>query len=297
MRILLTGATGMLGQAVQSHSFSKKIELLCSATGVRAKSAPSFFPFDLRADQSQYDQFLRELRPDLILHGAACTNIRDCESNPELAYEINASPLAKFVVASPETKIIYVSTDAVYGKSERARTEGAALNPVNCYGKSKLRGEELLLEKSPNGLVLRTTLVGLNPLDTNFGLSAWILNSVRAGKVVRGFTDAIFSPITVWQFARELEYLLDSSLSGIFNLAGAEADSKFRYAKELTGLVHSDKVDLVEPAKLADSGAVDAVDRVLNQSLDCTKYEAASGRKLPGFAAVLSDFVQNAREV
>ena len=152
MKILVTGANGQLGKCLQkvSHNF-----------------AGHQFHF-LGRDHFAIDQFsmvenvLRALRPDVVVNAAAYTAVDKAEQEPALAYMINGEAvghLAK-VCYSLNIRLLHVSTDYVFdGTKGTPYLETDQVNPIGIYGKSKLMGEQLVMEQHPDAAVIRTSWV------------------------------------------------------------------------------------------------------------------------------------------
>lgn len=145
MRILITGANGQLGSALQEILSGEELIL---------KDLPDF---DL-SDPSCEDQILTA-RPEVILHVGAYTNVDGAEREPDRARAVNVQGTT-FVARAAETlraRLVYVSTDYVFdGRKTSPYTEADAPHPLNQYGLSKYEGEQAALELCRNTLVVRT---------------------------------------------------------------------------------------------------------------------------------------------
>ena len=141
MKILITGASGMLGSSLASE-LSKSHEVF--GTGNSKVNLPfNYKPFDL-AEES-YKTLIEWSKPDFIIHCAALTNGNYCENNALEAFTINAYSVKKLLDATPENvKIIYISTDAVFPSKIHLAKENECTSPESVYGKSKELGEFFL---------------------------------------------------------------------------------------------------------------------------------------------------------
>jgi dTDP-4-dehydrorhamnose reductase len=145
MRILLTGAQGQLGTALQQALTGHDLIL---------KDLPAFELTD-----SSCESQIIEARPDAIIHAGAYTNVDGAEREPERARAVNVLGTERVARAAERLKcrLIYVSTDYVFdGLRSVPYGEGDATNPINAYGRSKQGGEVAALELSANTLVVRT---------------------------------------------------------------------------------------------------------------------------------------------
>ncbi len=145
MRILITGANGQLGSALQEILSGEELIL---------KDLPDF---DL-TDPSCEAQILTA-RPEVILHVGAYTNVDGAEREPDRARAVNVQGTT-FVARAAEAlraRLVYVSTDYVFdGEKKTPYTEADAPHPLNQYGLSKYEGEQAALELCRNTLVVRT---------------------------------------------------------------------------------------------------------------------------------------------
>ena len=117
--------------------------------------------FDLSGDD--FYRLIEWSNPDIIVHCAALTNGNYCEENPLDAFNINGVSVKKLLDStSPNVKIIYISTDAVFPSDLHMANEKDNVNPQSIYGKSKELGEYYLINSNRDYLIIRTTIVGLN---------------------------------------------------------------------------------------------------------------------------------------
>lgn len=276
-RILITGASGMLGSSL-AIDLSRSHNVF--ATGNSKMSLPlNYKIFDL--SNESYKELIDWSKPELIIHCAALTNGNFCQNNPFDAFNINGYATKKFLDATEDyVKIIYISTDAVFTSSLNMAKEIDCTFPDNVYGKSKELGEFFLLNSNRDYLVLRTTIVGLNTYSNKNGFIEWILNSVKAKETISLFDDVLFSPISIWDFISEINFLVNKSSykHKIFHLAAVEAISKYEFGKLL---IKSLSLDLSYIKKGNISKFIDRAKRSNDQSLDCTFYQKIFNRKLP----------------
>ena len=165
-KILLTGVNGQVGHALKTKLVEFEVFALSREQLDLTKS------HDIR-------RIVRDIKPDLIINPAAYTAVDKAESEPELAYAINATAAQILAeeVARLNAALIHFSTDYVYdGTKPSAYVETDAVNPMSVYGKSKLAGEDAIIAVGLPHLILRTSWVygayGKNFLKTILRLSA-----------------------------------------------------------------------------------------------------------------------------
>jgi len=150
MKILLTGSTGQVGY-----------ELARSLQGLGEVVAVDRNVMDL-SNLDQVRDVIRTVRPQLIVNPAAYTAVDKAESEPELAYRVNAEAPG---LMAQEAKLlgaamVHYSTDYVFdGSLPTARSEEDATGPINVYGASKLAGERAIAAAGIDYLIFRTSWV------------------------------------------------------------------------------------------------------------------------------------------
>jgi dTDP-4-dehydrorhamnose reductase len=169
LRVVVTGAAGQLGQALQA-SVPQGIELI----------ALTRQGLDL-ADTKACTSLVRELKPDWVLNAGAYTAVDKAESEPELAQAVNAGAPAAFAEALAQTggRLLQVSTDFVFaGNQGSPYRPDQPVQPLGVYGASKAAGEQAALAL-PGGQVLRTSWV-YGPVGKNFCLTMLRLHALKA---------------------------------------------------------------------------------------------------------------------
>jgi dTDP-4-dehydrorhamnose reductase len=223
MRILLTGVSGQVGQALRKplHSFGTVIAADRSAL-----------------DLSRPDRIsaaLDSFSPDLIVNPAAYTAVDQAEDESELAHRVNAeapSEIARW--AAPHgVPMIHFSTDYVFdGSGDRAWRETDPTGPLSVYGASKLAGEAAIRKAGASHLVIRTSWIfaarGRNFLTT-------IARLARERQVLRVVSDQFGAPTSARSIAEGLVAML-SGLSTPENVSLIEKMEQKFY--EADGLVH-----------------------------------------------------------
>ena len=148
MRILIFGATGMLGKALLRRWTADD-----EVTGLGSAQA------DIR-DLTQVESAIRESKPDCVVLSAAYTDVDGCELNPSLAAAVNTTGAVNVAraAAAANAKLMFISTDYVFdGTKTVAYETGDPRHPVSAYGKSKADAEEQIFNILPGACVVRTS--------------------------------------------------------------------------------------------------------------------------------------------
>lgn len=245
--IIITGSSGMLG-----HSLCK---LLSDSNRVYSlarhpyKAGKIFsHKVDLTDERSTVNS-VKNISPDLVIHAAALTDVDYCETHPEEAYTINVQATKNILRASEGSAklFIYISSDFVFDGRVGNYDESAIPNPLNVYGETKLKGEELVLESGLRCLILRTSLYGWNVLP-KCSIAEAIINSLREGKEFTPFIDQYFSPIFTYTLGKLLWGLVKKDQVGVFHVGTDRSISKYDFSI-LVARVFGLKTDLLRPSR------------------------------------------------
>lgn len=209
MKILIIGSGGQLGTDCVDI-LQKNYEIV-----------PIDYPQIDIGSRKSVEDVLHASVPEVIINCAAYTAVDKCETEQEAAWKINADG-PRYIAAcaaAQGSRIIHVSTDYVFdGKKglPEPYVEDDQVNPLSEYGKSKLAGEQQTLKFVPEAIILRTAWLysahGPNFLKTMLKLA--LSDPARTFKVVN---DQFGSLTWSYTLARQIERLLDSSLTGIFH--------------------------------------------------------------------------------
>ena len=289
---MITGASGMLGATLVDKSQDKFDVYATDRDNFRNNPARKFYLFDL-LNQS-YDELLEWAKPDVIVHCAAITNVDYCEDHSEEAIAVNGESVNKFLQSDANARLIFISSDAVFPDGLPLASEKDKTGSENVYGKSKELGERLIQNAGEPHTAIRTTIVGKNINPSNQGFVEWIVNSVSSGKRITLFDDALFTPITIWQLADELKWILYNNFSGLIHIVSKDPVSKYEF-----GFTICEKLGL--DTGLIQKGSIENVNflarRTKDQTLDSTYFEALSKRKLPSRENVVESIITHFKEV
>jgi len=228
MRILITGAFGQLGHALQSVlSKNSNYELIC--TGRKVKKGQEGIPLDIR-NQVALKELINTTAPDLLINLAAMTNVDSCELNPKLAGEINVAGM-EHICDSFKGKIIHLSTDYVFDGTSGPYKENDPLNPISIYGKTKLASEQILLEKDIKNLVIRgNVLYDFSPY-TSASFLNWVVSSLKGNQVIEVVEDQFNNPTWTRSMSDIIELSIENDLEGIVHWGDSVHISRFEFAK------------------------------------------------------------------
>ncbi|MAZ43681.1 MAG: hypothetical protein CMF48_00685 [Legionellales bacterium] len=231
-RILITGATGLLGSNC-TFLLSKKYDVLATSRRHAHLKDIKTAPFDIAV--STNNQIIRQYKPSIIINCAALTNVDYCEDSVDEAKAINAvgpRNLAR-LAAELGAHLIHISSDSVFdGSGDRFFTEADAPCPINQYGLSKLEGDLAVENSGCAYTVLRTTIYGFNALD-KLSLGEWMLRELSEERVIGGFEDIMFTPMLVNNLVQIIEESFIQQHFGTYHIASEDSVSKYEFGLRL----------------------------------------------------------------
>jgi dTDP-4-dehydrorhamnose reductase len=225
MRILVTGAAGRLGARLV-----KVLEArghIVTGADVVGEGVVNLDVTDFAATQA----FVSDLRPDIILHPAAWTDVDGCARDPEKAIIVNGFGAQHIAVAaaSVQAPVLYVSSNEVFdGKSGRPYREYDETHPTNPYAYSKWVGERAVMSLNPRHYIVRTSWLFAHG-GKNF-IQA-ILNAAAAGKRLRVVTSEVANPTYNDDLADAIAALIETGRYGIYHLVNEGACSRYTFAR------------------------------------------------------------------
>lgn len=280
MRILLTGCMGQLGQ----HLLPR---LKTLGEVIRTDREGGDFACDL-SDRRLLEKSLHRVRPDLVVHPAAWTAVDRAEDEPDLAMRVNRD-LPGWIAqwcAAHEAQMLHFSTDYVFsGRADRGWREDDKPAPGNVYGQTKLESERVIAESGAQAVIVRTAWL-YSHLPGNF-LSA-ILQRAASGAPLTIVSDQIGSPTWAADLADACLAILERrdalpAGTSIFHVAGSGALSWYEFGKRAVeraleaGVLR--RPVAVDP--IASANWPQKARRPVWSVLDCSRYEAFTGRRMP----------------
>lgn len=239
MKILVTGATGQLGQC-----FQKQAALFPELEFIFVDS--SSFDLSLFAVVST---FFRENKVDVCINCAAYTNVEQAEVKRELAYLVNSDGVKNLAEVCEEyvTTLVHFSTDYVFdGRKYGAYSEEDETNPINIYGASKLSGEECIQEAMDKYFIFRTSWL-YSDLGHNFYNT--IRRKAEQGESLKITSAQKGTPTNAYDLALFVLQLIAEKRTdyGLYHYSNKEEGTWYDFAKEILTLTGQlDTVELEE---------------------------------------------------
>jgi dTDP-4-dehydrorhamnose reductase len=298
LRILVTGGSGQVGGALK-----------LSLASLGEVIAPNRDTLDL-TDGESIRKLMREVQPRWVVNAAAHTAVDKAESEPELAFAINAT--APGILANEAQRIgaamIHYSTDYIFnGSKATSYVEADPAGPLNVYGSTKLAGEVAVSESGVPHVIFRTSWV-YGATGNNFVRS--ILRLARERDHLRIVADQFGTPTCSIELARMTAHVMarleaEASesrrtlhetvrpVSGVYHATGAGETTWYGLAvqaiADLQKLAPGAKLATVEPIPTSEYPTSAA--RPLNSRLDCSKLGSVFDWHLPDWRESLSRVV------
>lgn len=299
MKILITGANGLLGQklvAILNQDQSVHVVATANRPLVVHPINGEYQQLDI-TDKSNVEQVIGSTRPDVVINTAAMTNVDQCEKEPEACWAVNVNAVQFLVDACgrANTHFIQLSTDFIFDGTYGPLDEMAIPHPVNRYGESKLEAERIIQQSHLSWCILRTVLVyGVTPDMSRSNIVLWVKKSLEEGKVIQVVNDQWRTPTLAEDLAMGCALAASKRASGIFHISGKDFLSPYDIAiqtAEFFGLDQSlikvtDSTTFKQPAArpLRTGFIIDKARAVLN-------YTPHSFKE--GLAIVQSQLVKN----
>ncbi|MBI4539302.1 MAG: dTDP-4-dehydrorhamnose reductase [Gemmatimonadetes bacterium] len=276
MRVLVTGAAGMLGSAVMDEARARGVDV----------TGPPLEELDV-TDAAAAERVIVGARADWVIHCAGYTDVDGAESEPDQAMAVNAAGTANVACASAAagTCILYVSTDYVFdGGGSRPYRPGDQPNPINAYGRSKLAGEVAVRESGAGWLIVRTSWLygrgGRNFVDT-------ILRLARERPRIEVVADQRGRPTWTASLAGTLLDLVAAGAAGVLHAADSGDASWYELA-----LATLERAGMNTPVAAISSAELARPARRPGYSvLDTADTDALLGRAAPHWRTSLARYL------
>ncbi|WP_455913294.1 dTDP-4-dehydrorhamnose reductase [Pseudomonas syringae] len=289
LRILISGQQGQVSQALQQRLQNMGELIVLGRDQLDLSQPESIRPV------------VRDIKPDLIINAAAHTAVDQAESEPDLAFAINATSPGVFAeeAAALGIPLIHYSTDYVFdGSKAGAWVESDAPNPLGVYGSSKLAGERAIAAAGGQHLILRTSWV-YSLTGRNFLLTMQRLLQEREKLSI--VADQIGAPTWAGTIAASTGALIERwrdgapGAWGVYHLTASGETSWYGFAEAIgQQLINSGKpCAVLEP--IASSAYPTPAARPLNSRLDCSLLQREWGVSQPDWHDALLECLAQQR--
>lgn len=221
---VLFGAGSMLGWSILRAAGANDVVPFCNeATQPRPDGVARGIDLD---DEPSVAALFAEIRPRLIIHCAGVCDVATCEDSPEFAHAVNVEGtrlLAKYAPA--EARIVYCSSDHVFGGDDGPYDEHSRPSPISVYGHTRVAAEAIMLAR-PNTLVLRAGLWIGPSSNGRIGHLDWLRDRTRRGLPMTIVHDEHRSAVWAEDAARRVWDLARSPVTGVRHVVATRTVSR-----------------------------------------------------------------------
>ena len=267
-KILVIGGTSLLGYKLLSNTNDFELYASYNKNLINLKNVET-----LKIDITNIKNCKKilNLKPDIIINTAAITNVDYCEKFEKNAFDVNVTGTKNIAKIAEKlgSKLIHISTDAVFSGSKKFYVEEDKPNPISIYGKTKLESEKIVSKVTDSVILRPSVLFGWIPFEyiktkdesrktMNFGL--WVIDQLYKNNKMSIVNDQINTPTLADNLAENIIEIIKKDLTGTFHLSGLSCISRldfskkiaktFGYSDNLISSISSEKLKQIAPRTL-----------------------------------------------
>ena len=267
-KMLVIGGTSLLGYKLLSNTNDFEIYASYNKNLINLKNVET-----LKIDITNIKNCKKilNLKPDIIINTAAITNVDYCEKFERNAFDVNVTGTKNIAEIAEKlgSKLIHISTDAVFSGDKKFYVEEDKPNPISVYGKTKLESEKIVSKVNDSVILRPSVLFGWVPFEyvktidesrktMNFGL--WVIDQLYKNNKISIVNDQINTPTLADTLAENIIEIIKKDLTGIFHLSGLSCISRldfskkiaktFGYSDNLISSISSEKLKQIAPRTL-----------------------------------------------
>lgn len=258
MKILVTGANGLLGQKlcdlINSTTEHKLVATGRGNSRIGELKAGNIYRTLDTTDKGAVEGLIAVEKPDVVINTAGKTHVDECELDPSdchLQNVVATENLAKACEAN-NVHFIHLSTDFIFDGEAGPYDENGTPNPISVYGHCKLKGEEVTKAILTPYAILRTVLVyGITPKMSRTNIVLWVKNSLESGKQIKVVNDQWRTPTLAEDLAIGCLLAAEKKATGIYNISGEQMLTPYDMAIATAEYFGLDK-SLIEVANAAN---------------------------------------------
>ena len=267
-KMLVIGGTSLLGYKLLSNTNDFELYASYNKNIINLKNVETL-KIDITNKKNCEKIF--DVKPDIIINTAAITNVDYCEKFEKNAFDVNVTGTKNIAKIAEKlgSKLIHISTDAVFSGSKKFYVEEDKPNPISVYGKTKLESEKIISKVNDSVILRPSVLFGWIPFEyiktkdesrktMNFGL--WVIDQLYKNNKISIVNDQINTPTLADNLAENIIEIIKTDLTGIFHLSGLSCISRldfskkiaktFGYSDNLISSISSEKLKQIAPRTL-----------------------------------------------
>lgn len=235
-RVLITGVVSLLGRYL-IKVLKKNYALFGTTHNHQSYLLPQDHLFSLNiTDSSEVEHLVSKIKPHVVIHLAALSNIDYCEKHPQEVYRVNVGGTSNMVGAlkKSSTQLIVCSSNAIFSGHSPPYTETDDPQPLNVYGRTKKAATLLASKLHPLTTVIRfTSMFGWSPPGTRDNDVTFYLKKLEQEYKLYLVNDRIFNPVYALRAAQALRHIIKGKHIGIFHIAGKDKITRYTFVKKI----------------------------------------------------------------
>ncbi len=227
-RILITGSNGLLGQKLvaqlKNHPGFKLYATSKGKNRVSQEEGYEFHSLDI-TNKQEIEQVFESIKPEIIIHTAAMTNVDACELEKELCRKLNVDAVENLVIEAAKYKshFIQLSTDFIFDGKEGPYDEEAEPAPLSYYGQSKLDAESIVKSYEFPWTIIRTIIVyGIVEDMSRSNIVLWAKSALEKQQELTIVNDQFRTPVLAEDLAKGCIAVAEKTAQGIYNMGGKD---------------------------------------------------------------------------
>ena len=250
------------------------------------RSLPMPLPFSICvadvSDREQMQYVFKSTSPDVVIHTAAIGSVDFAERNREETRKVNVGGTSVIVELCQifKSRLIYISSNAVFDGRTPFYSETATVNPINYYGQLKVEAEDVVRKSSIPWAIVRPILMyGWPYPGERDNPVVWWVRSLEDGKPIKVVDNVFNKPLPAWSCADVIWEVIRQYRTGIYHAAGRDHLSLYQFALQVAEVFNLD-ANLITP--VPDAFFPEIAPRPRDTSFDTTKMETELGLKTIG---------------
>jgi dTDP-4-dehydrorhamnose reductase len=285
-KILITGSNGLLGQKLIQffvrQSYFNVVGISRGKNRITSVSDFKYYNVDL-TNSNVLEEILSNEKPNIIINCVAMTNVDQCEKDNKECDKINVETVKDIInyCNKHNAKLIHLSTDFIFDGKKGYYQENDQANPVNYYGLSKLKSEQIITQNLTDFAIIRTILVYGTTENTNRGnIVSWVKNNLENNQTINVVNDQLRMPTLVDDLVKAIELIINKNAKGVYHISSNELlsiyDIALMVAKEFD--LDTSKINSIKTTALNQ-----VAKRPLKTGFDLQKAENQLGFKSASF--------------
>jgi dTDP-4-dehydrorhamnose reductase len=291
--LLVTGGGGFLGANIIMHAESGyALHAIDQNPAALKRENLTWHALDLQ-DRKALQDLMLALKPDVVVHTAALSDIDYCEANPQKAEAVNVASTLHLAELCRRTgaRLVFFSSDSVFDGRKGGYRETDAPEPLNQYARTKVKAEKGIVEILANHVIVRPSLIMGLPVFESGNSFLWrLIQSFKSGARIAFPDTEIRSPVDVITLSQATLEITLLSFTGILHIAGNDRLSRYDMARRIA------RACGYPPDLILDSKPQVASGRALrpaDASLDNTRAKSVLTTPMKDFDEALRLIIEN----